>query len=449
MGLGFNKHLTKILIVIFAAVSILAVPFNKDSVFGYGHTLGISAVSLASTTTQDTPIDLSSSVSTVADGNIGTQPVTSYDGGSLTNVDLTNLGNIGGQIPTVGKAVTLVSSTPGIPITIASNRVSNASVVIPNNTTILAPAAWDGTITPPAAGSSTGTAPSGFSVGGSIVEVGSSTAILLFDQPIDVVLTGVTGPVGYKAAGSNAWVQITSACGGTYASPSPPVFPGECYSSNGTDTKIHTYHLTTFASLVAAAASDSSSSGSSGGSSGGGTSAPSCNDSAAGGAPALLSATAAGPNKVTLTWSKAKDPVTHYVISYGLTPGKPLYGNPNVGGKDTTSYTVGSLSGGTTYYFRVRAGNGCNGGPYSNEMAVRPAGAFVSTPAAGFLPGVLGTTKTVQEPAGEKPSQSDQPSQKSDLVSQQPKSMASTQYGGLLGSFFRFIFGFISSLFGR
>lgn len=325
-----------------------------------------------------------------------TQSIDNYTSGNLSGVNLTNLGTIGDQPITINKAVTLESGTPGSPITISSSSVSNVSVSIPDSTTILAPSSWDGTISPPATGTSSGTAPSGFSVGSTVVEVGSPNVVLLFDQPISVILTGVTGPVGYRPSGSSVWVPINNTCGGTYSSPTSPSFPGECFISNGTDTKIYTYHLTSFASLVAvsppASSNNNSSSGNGGGGGGGGggAAATTCNDAYAGGAPTLLSAKVSGPNQVTLNWSKAKDPVTHYVISYGLTPGKPLYGNPNVGGRDTTSYTVGSLSGGTTYFFRVRAGNGCNAGTYSNELSATPGGGVVSGPAAGFQAGVLG-----------------------------------------------------------
>lgn len=243
--------MNKIFFLFLAVSALLAVPFNKNLAFGYGSTLGTTAVNLPPTTTQDTPIDLTSFITTVTGGNIGSQSVAGYSGGSLSNVDLTDLGIIGGQPFVVDKAVTLVSSTPGNPITINSNSVANVSITIPDNTTILAPSSWDGFIAPPAAGANTGTAPSGFSVGNTVVEVGSSTAILLFDQPIDVVLTGVTGTVGYKSAGSTAWVQITNVCGGTYANPTAPAFPGECYISDGANTKIHTFHLTSFAALVA------------------------------------------------------------------------------------------------------------------------------------------------------------------------------------------------------
>ena len=118
---------------------------------------------------------------------------------------------------------------------------------------------------PPVAGTASGTAPAGFSVGSTVISVGSSSGTLVFDNPVTLLLTGVTGAVGYKPSGSDTWLQITNTCGGTYTTPTPPTFPGECAISNGTDTKIVTYHFTTFGSLTVV-----SSGGGSGGGGGGG-----------------------------------------------------------------------------------------------------------------------------------------------------------------------------------
>jgi len=120
--------------------------------------------------------------------------------------------------------------------------------------------------------------------------------------------------------------------------------------------------------------------------------APVCSDQPPGGAPRLISAVP-GPNSVTLTWEKAPDPVTYYLVAYGVESGSYIYGNPNVGGRETTSYTVGNLSGGTRYYFVVRAGNGCAPGPFSNEVSAVPWGPAVEGAASGFYPGVLGEKK--------------------------------------------------------
>jgi len=125
-----------------------------------------------------------------------------------------------------------------------------------------------------------------------------------------------------------------------------------------------------------------------------------CNDTAPSSAPTLVSAVA-GTNSVTLTWTPAGNPKTYYLVAYGTSSGNYIYGNPNVGGSNTTSYTVNNLSGGTTYYFVVRAGNGCMPGPFSNQLSATPNGGFVAGPAAGFTQGVLGTSTEEATPAGE------------------------------------------------
>ncbi len=96
-----------------------------------------------------------------------------------------------------------------------------------------------------------------------------------------------------------------------------------------------------------------------------------CTDSAPGGAPKLLSATPLSNTQIKLTWTKAADPVSFYTVNYGTQKGLYTYGNPNVGGANTTSYTVGSLSPSVTYYFSVIPGNGCTLGPGSNELAAK------------------------------------------------------------------------------
>lgn len=108
----------------------------------------------------------------------------------------------------------------------------------------------------------------------------------------------------------------------------------------------------------------------------------SCTDGAPGSTPQLTSAVANGSSQITLTFTNSTNPVTNYLLAYGLSSGQYIYGNPNVGGQGTTSYTVNSLAKGTTYYFAVKAVNGCTPGSFSNEVSANTTGGVVaSTPA--------------------------------------------------------------------
>jgi len=99
------------------------------------------------------------------------------------------------------------------------------------------------------------------------------------------------------------------------------------------------------------------------------TETPSCSDTAPGSAPYLRSAEVVGSSQVKLTWNPAADPVSSYLVSYGLKSANYIYGNIYIGGHDATSYTVSKLKAGTTYYFAIIAVNGCMPGNFSNEMS--------------------------------------------------------------------------------
>lgn len=122
---------------------------------------------------------------------------------------------------------------------------------------------------------------------------------------------------------------------------------------------------------------------------GAGVSASVCSDSEPN-APTNLTATA-GVGQVTLSWTAPATPpsYTYFLVAYSDNNVAPKWGNPNVG--TGTSYTVSSLDTGT-YYFWVRAGNGCKPGDFVGpESATIETGAQeVELPAPGFEEGVLG-----------------------------------------------------------
>lgn len=96
-----------------------------------------------------------------------------------------------------------------------------------------------------------------------------------------------------------------------------------------------------------------------------------CTAQRPGSAPILTSATPQDKS-VTLTWIEAQDPVTYYLVAYGRSANIIEYGAPNIGGRGTISFTVGELTNGVKYYFRVRAVNNCKPGKFSNKLPAIP-----------------------------------------------------------------------------
>ena len=147
--------------------------------------------------TNDTVLDVSGGVNTESGGNIiveGTsQDLGNYTNGDLAGEDLDAVQDIGGTSVTIGTAVNIQSGTDDEPIVLSNSDLDNVSVSIPDDTTVLAPSGWDGTIEPPKDGADSGTAPSGFSVGSTVIEVGSLILFFSLDSPGPITLTGVTG----------------------------------------------------------------------------------------------------------------------------------------------------------------------------------------------------------------------------------------------------------------
>ena len=206
-----------------------------------------------------------------------------------------------------------------------------ADVVIPDGTTVTGPAGWDGIISAPTSGTpSGGNAPAGFAVGDTVITLGSPDGTITFDTPVVITLPGVTGAVGYRPAGSTQWHEITNVCTGTYESPTGAPAGGECAISNGTDTKILTYHFTSFGNLLDTQAPD---------------------------AVKSLKATY-GPKtdgKVEVTWHAKDSDISKTLVYRGETKHFTMNWDSRVAkqNKSDESYIDKNVEPGKTYYYKV------------------------------------------------------------------------------------------------
>ncbi len=80
----------------------------------------------------------------------------------------------------------------------------------------------------------------------------------------------------------------------------------------------------------------------------------------------------AGNTQAILYFAPVRGSVNKYAIVYGLEPGEERYAVEFDQGESggVLSYTVNHLSPNSTYYFRMRSGNGCVPGDWSNEMQI-------------------------------------------------------------------------------
>ncbi|QQG41874.1 MAG: hypothetical protein HYV90_01010 [Candidatus Woesebacteria bacterium] len=97
-----------------------------------------------------------------------------------------------------------------------------------------------------------------------------------------------------------------------------------------------------------------------------------CSAQAPSSAPHLLKADAFN-NSVKLYFVPAGEPVDRYYLAYGLTENNPIYGFEYYQADNTgaLSLTIKALKSNTNYYFRIRGGNGCMPGAWSNILRVK------------------------------------------------------------------------------
>lgn len=164
----------------------------------------------------------------------GTLTITIDPNASRTTIETISNGD-GTKSGTITSDTTFSATIPG----------GSVSVEMEKDTVVTA-SGWDGVMYAPKVGTTTGSAPSGFSVGNNVIEIGSPDVTLTFDKAVKITLVGVTGNVGYRPAGSNTWTQITKECASATV---PGISSGECYFHDGGNTIIWTYHFTAFAGL--------------------------------------------------------------------------------------------------------------------------------------------------------------------------------------------------------
>lgn len=73
---------------------------------------------------------------------------------------------------------------------------------------------------------------------------------------------------------------------------------------------------------------------------------------------------------VRLYFTPSNPPFDHYAVAFGRSSGSQEYGADMIGDSSTRSYLVSDLQPDTTYYFKVRTGNGCAPSQWSNELSV-------------------------------------------------------------------------------
>jgi len=145
------------------------------------------------------------------------------------------------------------------------------------------------------------------------------------------------------------------------------------YSVRSTDA-LGNEGVSTDNTFITTGCSSSSSSSSSSNSSSSSSSTPSCDKTAPSSAPLLWGATTKGANSILLQFGSVSGSVDNYALEFGTEPGKYLWGATAIGNESSREYLVKSLSANTTYYFRIRAGNGCATGDWSKEISAKTWG---------------------------------------------------------------------------
>lgn len=102
------------------------------------------------------------------------------------------------------------------------------------------------------------------------------------------------------------------------------------------------------------------------------SSAPKCQDNKPSDTPRIRKIYAK-PDHVILYHTSVAENNSYYYVAFGFSEGDERFGgqfNYTANQGHWTSYSIDHLSAGTTYYFKVRGGNGCKPGNWSTWVKV-------------------------------------------------------------------------------
>jgi hypothetical protein len=96
--------------------------------------------------------------------------------------------------------------------------------------------------------------------------------------------------------------------------------------------------------------------------------APVCSSQSPGSREPWIYAGESSTDAITLYFTEAESPFDQYYFSYGYSDGDWRFGTGTPAYSGMRTFTISSLTPNTTYYFRMRAGNGCATGPWSTTQ---------------------------------------------------------------------------------
>lgn len=155
---------------------------------------------------------------------------------------------------------------------------------------------------------------------------------------------------------------------------------------------------------------------------------PRCTDQPPGAkTPWLYGAIAQDANSILLYFTEADNPVNKYVLEFGTKSGSYTYGVQDMGvnSRGQMTFLVKSLSANTTYYFRVRGGNGCATGGWSNEISSKTKSNIVLNQLN--ITSQLETTPFVETPSTQTSESNQQPTNETQVVTA-PKTITAVGY---------------------